>query len=156
DQYTEFTIWECMLATLAPALGTWIVYLATSGMGWPKVWNLAKHLTLAVILLAVSLGSAEWLIPGKLGPGAPRSAYVTIVPPRTGLGFYAALAMFAGLSSRELEDKDREWISRASANILLVCVGWLGLCALVLLAPKWVFTFKSWAPGMVSTVGAAA
>jgi hypothetical protein len=81
---------------------------------------------------------------------------VTIVPPLIGLAFYAALAMFAGLSSRELEDKDREWISRASASILLVCVGWLGLCALVLLAPKWVFTFKSWAPGMVSGVGGAA
>jgi hypothetical protein len=156
DQYTEFTIWECMLATLAPALGTWIVYLATSGMGWKKVWDLAKHLTLAVILLAVSLGSAEWLITGKLGPETSWSTYVTIVPPLIGLAFYAALAMFAGLSSRELEDKDREWISRASANILLVCVGWLGLCALVLLAPKWVFTFKSWAPGMVSAVGGAA
>jgi hypothetical protein len=154
-QNKGLTIWGNMLATLVPALATWVLYLVVCRLPWARRVDLAKHLSPAIGLLAVSLGSAQWVITSKLATDTSWSTYVTIVPPLLGLAFYAAMAVFAGISSRELEDKDREWISRASAGVLLVCVGWLGGCVLVLIAPIWVFTFKSWAPEVVTAVGGA-
>jgi hypothetical protein len=155
DQNADVPIYVYMLTTLGPALAAWIIYLATCGMPWKKRRSLLQSLSLSVVLLSVCLGAAEWVITTKVAPDTSWPTYVTVVPPLIGVAFYAALAMFAGLSSGILEDKDLEWMSRASAGVLLICAGWLGGCLVVLIAPRWVFTFKSWAPGVVAAVGGA-
>src|SRR5262249_15165255 len=48
DQNVTLSIWQYMLATLAPAMGTWVLYLATCGSEWKKRLDLAKNLSLAV------------------------------------------------------------------------------------------------------------
>src|SRR3981189_2802989 len=64
--------------------------------------------------------------------------------------------MFVGLSSRALQDEDREWMARASAWTQLFCVCWAAACALVLLAPDWAFDWLPvWGKGLVSAAGAA-
>ena len=79
--------------------------------------SLLWRLSIAILLLAVSLGAAEWLVTTRFAPSIGWPEYVTVVPPLIGFSFYVALAIFAGLSSRVLEDKDREWLSRASAGM---------------------------------------
>src|SRR5262249_31706158 len=61
--------------------------------------------------------------------------------------------LFAGLSSRRLEDKDREWLSRASAGILLAVVVWVAACLIVLVAPHHLFTSKVWGASSLATLG---
>lgn len=144
-----------MVMTLVPTGLTWIVYLLFCGKPWKKRLSLFWRLSLSIILLSVCLGSSEWLITSRFAPDMGWAAYVTTVPPLMGLSFYAALAIFAGISSTFLEDKDREWMSRASSGVLLASVIWLCGCMLVLLAPKWIFTWKSWSGGVISVLGAA-
>ena len=60
------------------------------------------------------------------------------------LGFCLGTVLFVGLSSTFLQDADREWMSRAVAGVLLVAVGWLGLCGVVLMLPQWALTWHTW------------
>ena len=52
------------------------------------------------------------------------------------LGFCLGTVLFVGFSSAVLKDEDREWMSRAVAEVMLVAVGWLGICAAGLLFPQ--------------------
>ena len=159
-------------ATLIPALVAWAVYLVVCNYPPARRRALAGRLTAAVLLLGVTLGSAEWLIAAKLEPNASWSVYVTAVPPLLALSFFGALVIFTGLSSHSLRDRDREWLSRASAGILLAAALWLVCCAIVLIAPEVIFTGKfrlaswdsansagptaGWTGGMVSVIGTLA
>ena len=154
---TEFgtlSLAECMAATLAPAALSWVCFLLFFRKKSQNSVQIVP-LTIAIALLGLSLGSAEWLVTNKVSssPNFTWAHYCTIVPPLIGLSFFGALAVFAGLSSGQLEDKDREWLSRASAGMLLASVGWAAACVLVLIAPAWVFTYKTWAGSALGTVG---
>ncbi len=153
---TNPAMWQCIVATLVPAAGTWAVFLIVCGKPAPDRWTLLRRLSIAIVLLAVTVGCGEWLVNTRLAPAISWSAYVTVVPPLLGVCFFAALAIFAGLSSGALEDKDREWLSRASAAILLTSVGWVAACLIVLQAPQWVFAWKQWGGGAIAAIGGAA
>src|SRR5436190_19347183 len=139
-QNSNMSLWMYILATLLAAGLTWIVFLLRCGKPIKERRQLFRRLSIAVVLLAVALGSDEWLVTSYLSPNLGWSEYVTIVPPLIAICFFAALAVFAGLSSLVLEDKDREWLSRASAGVLLAGVLWLAACMIVLEVPRWVFT----------------
>nr|MBA3354209.1 hypothetical protein [Blastocatellia bacterium] len=49
--------------------------------------------------------------------------------------FLIAAAVFIGLSSGKVTDEDREWLARYGAWVLIVCVVWIVLNALVLYGP---------------------
>jgi hypothetical protein len=142
--------------TAAPVAATWLLYLAVCGKPLAERLQLLWKLSFSVFLLALCMGSAEWLIATQLAPYLDWSVYVTIVPPLIGISFYAAMAIFAGISSTFLKDRDREWMSRASSGVLLTCVIWLGGCFLVLIAPSWVFHWKTWGSGIIGGAGAGA
>ncbi len=158
EDFAVLRLRECLGATLVPAVLSWLAFLAFCGKPARVRVRLFWCLSLAVGLLALCLGSAEWFITTRVtaSPSFTWAQFVTIVPPLIGLAFFAALALFAGLSSTYLEDKDREWLSRASAGILLSCVAWLAACVIVLRAPHWVFTAKLWGGSSLSAVGAVA
>lgn len=145
-----------MRTTLMPVGGTWILYLAFCGKPFSERLRLLWKLSLSVALLSVSMGCAEWMIATQLAPYLDWGPYVTVVPPLIGLSFYAAVALFAGISSTFLKDRDREWMSRASSGVLLACVIWLAGCVLVLIAPAWVFKWKTWGGGLTAAAGTAA
>jgi hypothetical protein len=147
---------EYVRTTLIPTAATWLIYLLACGKPWKERLRLLWKLSLSVALLSVTLGCAEWLVATKLAPNLDWGPYVTVVPPLIGLSFYAAMALFAGISSTFLEDRDREWMSRACSGVLLACAIWLAGCVLVLIAPVWVFTWKTWSAWIVSGAGAAA
>lgn len=164
--YDALSIWQFgipklpvtwyMVTTLIPTGATWLLYLVVCGKPMRTRVRLLWKLSLSVALLSASMGSAEWLIATRLAPFLDWNVYVTVVPPLIGVSFYAALALFAGISSTFLEDQDREWMSRASSGVLLACVIWLAGCVLVLIAPHWVFTWKTWSGSAIGAVGAAA
>jgi len=142
--------------TAAPATATWLLYLLVCGKPMAVRFRLLWKLSFSVMLLSLCMGAAEWLIATRLAPFLDWAVYVTVVPPLIGISFYAALAVFAGISSTFLKDRDREWMSRASSGVLLASVIWLGGCVLVLVAPTWVFHWKVWGSSIVGSAGAAA
>jgi hypothetical protein len=152
-QDKSMSLWKYILATLIPAALTWLVFLLRCGKPIKERLQLLRRLSIAIVLLAVALGFDEWIVANRLSPNFGWPEYITIVPPLIAVCFFGALAVFAGLSSLVLEDKDREWLSRASAGVLLASVLWLGACLIVLELPHWVFTWKQWSGGMVSAAG---
>jgi hypothetical protein len=164
--YDALSLWEVGIpkqplgwyveTTAAPVAATWLLYLMVCGKPLAVRLHLLWKLSFSVFLLSVCMGSAEWLIATRLAPYLEWGVYVTVVPPLLGISFYAAMAVFAGISSTFLKDRDREWMSRASSGVLLACVIWLGGCLLVLLAPAWVFHWKTWGGGIIGSAGAAA
>jgi hypothetical protein len=159
-------LWWYVKATAAPAAATWLLYLAVCGKPWAERWRLLWKLSLSLVLLSLCLGSAAWLICTQLAPFLEWGVYVIVVPPLIGFSFYVALAIFAGISSTVLLEEDREWMSRASAYVLLYCLFWIGGSTVVLLAPAWVMSaswagkFKGevlqWGPKLVPGIAAAA
>jgi hypothetical protein len=143
-----------LIGTLAPALVSWLGFLLFGSKHGKRI-RLFLSLSLAVLILGFSLATAEWLVTNRVAISAKYtwSGFVTIVPPLIALSYFAALALFAGLSSRRLEDKDREWLSRASASILLAVVGWIVACLIVLVAPQWLFNVKTWGASVLAAVG---
>jgi hypothetical protein len=132
------------------AFWAWLIYLVFADR---KKWRKLLGLAGAGFLLALGMGTAEFLVTSKIIDWA---LYVTFVPPLLALSFCGTLALFAGLSSRMLEDEDREWLSRASAGLLLFCAGWVGVCLAVLVVPKWVISWKIWGAGGITAGGTAA
>jgi hypothetical protein len=156
DDYGALTASQYILLTLVPSAITWIVFLLLCGKPLAERLSLFRRLSLAIVLLSISLGAAEWLVTTRFVPTIDWPEYVTLVPPLIGLTFYAALAIFAGISSLVLEDKDREWLSRAASGILLACAGWLLACLLVLEAPRVVLAWRTWSGPVVAVVGTLA
>jgi Patatin-like phospholipase len=164
--YDALSLWEVGIptqpltwyvrTTAEPAAATWLLYLIVCGKPFAIRLQLLWKLSFSILLLALFMGAAEWLIATQLAPFLDWGVYVTVVPPLIGICFCAALAIFAGISSTFLKDRDREWMSRASSAVLLACVVWMGGCFLVLMAPTWVFTWKTWGDGVIAAAGTAA
>jgi hypothetical protein len=151
-------LWHLLAWNLAVALFTWVLYLVFfADKPWRERGRLFLKLLLAVVLLGLSLGSTEWAVSNRVvTQHTSWKHYVTYVPPLLSLSFCAALGLFAGLSGPKLEDRDREWMSKCSAGLLMFCAVWGGVCVAVLIAPAWVLEWKPWAKGAVTAVGAAA
>jgi hypothetical protein len=63
--------------------------------------------------------------------------------------------VFVGISSGTLRDEDREWLARSSAWTELFCACWVGIGALVLLLPGWVFEWRAWGDWLLGAAGGA-
>jgi hypothetical protein len=150
--YLSMVLWF----TVSCALG-WVGYLAFCVRGFVKRFRLlVGSLSLAVLLIGVSTGSAAWLLVTTIYSDTGWPSYVTLGPPLLLLSFMAAGGLFVGLTSRILGDDDREWLSRGAAWMLLFVVCWTGICGLVLMAPAWVFALRAWAESSVAAAGGLA
>ena len=96
-------------------------------------------ITIAVILLGMSVGVSSWLLLAKLysWDWVGLSHFVALGLPGMLLGFAFAGSLFIGLTSRPLKDQDREWFSRAGAWLTLFIILWAGISSLVLVAPEY-------------------
>lgn len=152
---TPTTIPELILWTLAPSAGGWLAYLLVCKHSFrQRLRLLFGPLSMAVLLMSVCTGVTVWVVTNVILPPTTWAQYVTIAPPLLVLAFDLGGAMFVGLSSRVLEDDDREWMARASAWTQLFCVGWVAVCGLVLLAPGWAFGWQTWGQSLFGAAGA--
>jgi hypothetical protein len=147
--------------TLLPCAAAWLLVLLTrAGNVRERVHLLLGPLSLAVVAMAAGTGLAIWAVTNFMlwNPDplhAPSWAeYVTVGPPAVLIGFVLGTVLFVGLSSRFLKDEDREWMSRAIGTILLFCVGWTGVCAMVLLLPQWALGWRTWGHAALAAGGA--
>ncbi|MBI1786108.1 MAG: patatin-like phospholipase family protein [Acidobacteria bacterium] len=111
----------------------WIVYRLLFFRERGTVRELAR-LSLAILCSGGLAGLLLWGITGLGRPGA--AVYVSVAAPLLVMVFAIAGAVFVGLSSLDLDDEDREWLSRAGAWAMLSAVVWGTVSALVLLAPE--------------------
>lgn len=86
---------------------------------------LSGMLGYVVPILALAGFLVEW----------PRNLYVTVAPVVLLLGTVAASQLYAGLTSDEASDAEREWAARANAWIMIVSVAYLVSSAMVLFGP---------------------
>jgi hypothetical protein len=129
----------------------WIAGSCAAGwIGYLVFWLVAgRHkmafgsLTLAIILTGVSTATGAWLLVTKAYLYGTWGSYITIGPPLLLLSFMVAGGLFVGLTSRTLEDEDREWLARGAAWMLMFVIGWAAVCCLVLVVPAWIFAIKS-------------
>ncbi len=139
-----------LLAVLLPTALAWLAYRLTARRT-AVARNMLSPLALAIFVMAAGTGIAIWLAANFLlwspNPLSDLSwpAYVTVAPPAILLGYVMGTVLFVGLSSAALKDEDREWMSRGMAGMLMFCVAWLAGCGAVLIAPRWVVNWHSWA-----------
>ncbi|MGH9144138.1 MAG: patatin-like phospholipase family protein, partial [Vicinamibacterales bacterium] len=129
--------------TLLPCAAAWLLVLVTHrGSARERLRLLLGPLSLAIVSMAAGIGVATWAVTNfMLWNDDPRYAmswagYVTVGPPAVLVGFVVGTVLFVGLSSRFLNDDDREWMSRATGTILLFGVEWACVCTMVLLLPQ--------------------
>jgi hypothetical protein len=60
---------------------------------------------------------------------------VTISAPLLMLLCSIGVSLFVGLISYDIADEDLEWLARVAAWVLIVSLGWIGLCVVVFYAP---------------------
>ena len=90
---------------------------------WPRTkWVFS--LLAGGILTSLSTATGAWLLASKLFLGLSWPLYVTFALPLLFLAFGIAISIFVGVTSRALEDDDREWLARAGAWGLLSIVSW--------------------------------
>ncbi len=112
-----------------------------------KEWSLPRtkwvfSLLAGGLLTSLSTAVGAWLLTSKLFLTLHWPTYVTFALPLLFLAFGIAISIFVGVTSRALEDDDREWFARAGAWGLLSIVGWTGLSAIALLAPQLIFVLS--------------
>jgi hypothetical protein len=150
--------WDILLWVVGSCAAGWIGYLAFRIRSFtPELRSRLGSLSLAILLTGFSTATGAWLLTTKTFRDPSWSFYTTIGPPLLLLSFMAAGGLFVGLTSRTLEDEDREWLSRGGAWMLLFVVCWAGGCGLVLAAPTWIFALHSaWARSGVAAMGGIA
>jgi hypothetical protein len=148
-----------VLWTAVPAGLAWIAFLVLHRRPIrERLRLLFGPLSLAIAFMAAGIGFATWLTTNFVlwspNPGSDTSwaAYVTVGPPLVLLGFWFGTVLFMGLASRLLSDEDREWSSRAAGNVLIACVAWAGICAVVLVLPRLALE-RDWLNGALAAVG---
>jgi hypothetical protein len=144
------------LGVMAAAFAGWMAYLIFCGKSLQERGRLFLPVSAAVLLTSWSAGSAAWLLTDQVYPDTSWPVYTTVAAPLLLVALSLAACLFVGFTSRILEDKDREWLSRAGAWVLLLGVCWTGACALVLILPMWVFTLPVWGKSVFAAAGAAA
>jgi hypothetical protein len=149
--------------TLAPCAAAWLLYLVVRrGSLRDRFRMFVGPLSLAVVAMAAGTGVAVWVVTNFLLWDASNptksmtwAGYVTVGPPLVILGFVLGTVLFVGLSSQYLKDQDREWMARAMGAILLFCAIWTGVCAVVLLLPRWALGWRAWGHGALAAATAA-
>jgi hypothetical protein len=135
----------------------WLAYVVFCVKGLAARFRaLSSPLSLAIVLTGVSTASAEWLLVAKSDQIQHWSTYITIGPPALLLAFMFAGSLYVGLTSRALGDEDREWLARGAAWTLLFVVAWTGICGLVLIVPRWIFSLGAWLESSIAAAGGLA
>jgi hypothetical protein len=163
DSYVdESNLGKVIWWTLLACGGAWLLSLAVSPRPFAeRVRLLFGPLSLAVLSMAAGTGVATWVATNFVlfNPNPHQdlswAAYVTLGLPVILLGFALGTVLFVGLSSTFLRDEDREWMSRAVAGVLLVAVGWLGLCGVVLMLPEWALAWHTWGHSVLAAAAVA-
>src|SRR5215475_1353078 len=101
---------------------------------------------LAVVVSGAIGGVVLWLGAEELFPHPvmQMELYICVAVPGFMALFFAAIMVFAGISSRWTDDSDREWWGRATGWLLAVALGWLLISGLVVFGPlslKWTWSF---------------
>ncbi len=161
DYVSHVNLRSVLIWTTAPCVAAWLSYLLFHRRPLKaKLRLLFGPLSLAVAVMAAGIGLATWTATNFiLWHSDPHTApswaeYVTIGPSIVLLGYCLGTVLFVGLSSSFLTDEDREWMSRSVGGVLLFCVAWTGICAMVLVLPQWALGWRSWAHGVMAA-GAA-
>lgn len=155
NSFYEVALRETVLWMVSPCVAGWLVYLMLCRKPWrERVGLIFGSMTLAIVLMGLSIAGASSLIGGMRPPLTSWATWVAFGPPILFLGFNFAVGIFVGLSSGTLQDPDREWIARCSAWVLLTTVGWASICTLVLLAPKWALEWNVWGKSALAAAGA--
>src|SRR5260370_1122214 len=131
-EFKDVLLW----ITGSGAIG-WIAYLLIGGKTIWRKPQLIFGLTAVLLLTCFSTASCAWLLTAKVYQGASWPAYITMAAPLLLVAFMLAVTLVVGLTSNILLDEDREWLSRASAWMLVCIASWVSLCVLILLAPAW-------------------
>ncbi len=153
---TRASLLDVITWTMAPPVVAWLLYLVFCRKSLAARWRLLiGPLSIAIALMGLITGLAAWLLTDYLLLSS-WAVYTTTGPPLLLLGFSTAGAVFIGLSSRALQDEDREWLSRGAAYVTLLCGIWLAACAVVLIFPSWALSWPTWGKSMLATLGGAA
>lgn len=144
------------LGVIAAAFAGWFAYLIFCGKSLRERLRLFLPVSAAVLLTSGSAGSVAWLLTDQVYPSTSWPVYTTVALPLLLTALALSSCVFIGLTSRVLEDKDREWLARAGAWVLMLVVAWAGACALVLILPEWAFTLPVWGKSVLAAAGAAA
>ncbi len=150
-----------LLWTIFASLAAWLSYLLFHRRPLAeKLRLLFGPLSLAILAMGAGIGAATWaasnfllwnIDPTRLPTWAE---YVTIGPSVILLGYCLGTVLFVGLSSGFLKDEDREWMSRSVASMLLFCVAWASVCAMVLILPTWALGWHEWSHGAMAAAAA--
>jgi hypothetical protein len=144
---------------VASALLALLAYLVTCGKSVARCLRDAAGLSKPVFAMAAGTGLAAWVTTNFVlwdpdSQVAPTwGAYVTFGPPFVLGGFCLGTVLFVGLSSRFLQDEDREWMSRFVGGVMMLGLSWLAVGACVLLAPGWIIEWNHAAHAAIAAAG---
>lgn len=121
-------------------------------------------LGLAILIWGVSSGAAayaltHWLfdaiVPTSeiVDSASDACFYATFGPPLLICGMLLGVVVLVGCTSRTLNEEDREWLGRSAAYALAFSVGWVGLCALVLVVPHYLIKMRLWSHAALAATG---
>ena len=146
---------QLILWILVPSAAGWLAFLLFRGRSLYSAHRAASSLRYPSACCSCRPAPADGLVRHRQSCCHPPrwAEYVTIAPPLLMMSFDLGAALFMGLSSRALDDEDREWLARSSAWTQLFCVSWLVVCGLVLLVPGWAFGWAVWAKSALTAVG---
>ncbi|MBL0156439.1 MAG: patatin-like phospholipase family protein [Bryobacterales bacterium] len=121
-------------------------------------------LGLAILIWGMSSGAAayaltHWLfnsvIPSNEISDVTSDAcfYAAFGPPLLICGLLLGVVVLVGCTSRTLHEADREWLGRSAAYALAFSVGWVAICALVLVLPHYLLQLDSMAHAILASAG---
>ncbi|HZJ17155.1 MAG TPA: patatin-like phospholipase family protein [Chthoniobacteraceae bacterium] len=102
-----------------------------------KLLALAGILLVTVLLTGALSGYFGWWVAARVFPDPARHVrnFVCFAPPLVLALYFAANALFIGITSWFGEDEDREWWGRAGGWLISAIMAWAALHALVLWVP---------------------
>ncbi len=121
-------------------------------------------LGLAILVWGMSSGAAAYALTHWLFEVVLPTTDITILtsdacffaafgPPMLILGLLLGIVVLVGCTSRTLTEEDREWLGRSAAYGLAFSVGWVSICALVLVVPHYLIQMESWSHATLAGAG---
>lgn len=157
------TLGELVVGGVALTLLSWVARLVADDLFRdPRrfVRRLFGPLTPASLILGLTSGASAYVLTHVLFRTAHNqddpSFYATLAPALFLGGLLLGQALSVGFTSRSLGEPDREWVARSAGYTLLAIVGWLLLCAVVLVIPHVAFGWGGNVHSALAGVGALA
>lgn len=135
-------------AGLVLTVASWVAYLVVFDLFRDPgrfLKRLFGPLSLASVVFGVTSGAAAYVMTHGLFESSTSrnqddpSFYATLAPALFLGGLLLGQTLSVGFTSRTLREPDREWSARSAAYTLLAILGWLLLCAVVLVIPHFAF-----------------